>query len=69
MHQIWVRQAGGELRLVHTFDEVTDEGDVLTFQPEEPLAGVEVVRVVTTSVLDLWPAWHEIEILTKTSPE
>jgi hypothetical protein len=69
VHQIWVRQTGGELKLVHTFDGVTDEGDVLTFQPEAPLSDVEVVRVVTTSVLDLWPAWHEIEILTKDSPE
>ena len=69
VHQIWVRQAGGELRLVHTIDEVTDEGDVLTFQPDEPLAGVEVVRIVTTSVLDLWPAWHEVEVLTRIPPE
>lgn len=69
VHQIWVRQAGGELKLVYTFDGVTDEGDMLTFTPDETLAGVDLVRVVTTSVLDLWPAWHEIEILTKTSPE
>ncbi len=69
VHQIWVRQTGGELKLVHTFDGVTAEGDVLTFTPEEPLVGVDLVKVVTTSVLDLWPAWHEIEILTKTPPE
>jgi hypothetical protein len=69
VHEIWVQQSGGEFRLMHTFDGVTDEGDVLTYQPEEPLAGVEGVRVVTTSVLDLWPAWHEIEILTRIPPE
>jgi hypothetical protein len=55
--------------LVHTFDGVTDEGDVLTYTPEEPLIGVDLVRVVTTYALDVWPGWHEIEILTKTPPE
>ncbi len=68
VHQLWVRQAGQPIALVHTFDGVTDEGDVLTFTPEEPLIGVDLVRVVTTYVLDLWPAWHEIEILTSTPP-
>jgi len=68
VHQIWLRQAGGALALAHTLDGVTQEGDVLTFQPAEPLVGVDLVRVVTTSLLDLWPAWHEIEILTSTPP-
>ena len=54
---------------MHTFDWTTAEGDVLTYQAEEPLIGIDLVRVVTTSVLDLWPAWHEIEILTKSPPE
>jgi len=64
VHEIWVRQVNGNLTLVQTFDEITDEGDILTFRPEEPLIGVDLVKVVTTKVLDLWPAWHEIEILT-----
>jgi hypothetical protein len=68
VHQLWVRKVGEAIALVHTFDGVTDEGDVLTFTPEEPLIGVDLVRVVTTYVLDLWPAWHEIEILTATPP-
>jgi len=66
VHQIWLRQAGGALALAHTFDGVTHEGDVLTFQPAETLVGVDLVRVVTTTLIDLWPAWHEIEILTST---
>ena len=69
VHQIWVRRPGVGLELVHIFDGLTGEGDVLTFQPEEPLIGIDLVRVVTTSVLDLWPAFHEIEILTRASPE
>ncbi len=68
-HQLWVRQVGGELTLVYTFDGVTTEGDILTYQTEEPLVDVELVKVVTTRLQDLWPAWHEIEILTATSPE
>ncbi len=63
-----MRQSGGDLALVHTFDGPTDEGDVLTFTPESPLIGVDRVRVVTTYAGDLWPAWHEIEILTSTPP-
>jgi hypothetical protein len=68
VHQLWVRQVDKPIALVHTFDGVTDEGDILTFTPEEPLIGVDLVRVVTTYVLDLWPAWHEIEILTAAPP-
>jgi hypothetical protein len=68
VHQLWVRKAGETIALVHTFDGITGEGDVLTYTPEEALTGVDLVRVVTTYVLDLWPAWHEIEILTATPP-
>jgi hypothetical protein len=66
IHELWVRQDGGELVLVQTFDGPTAEGDVLTYSPTEALTGVDLVRVVTTSIGDLWPAWHEIEILTAT---
>jgi hypothetical protein len=69
VHQIWIRQVGADLKLVEAFNQVTTEGDILTFRPEEPLIGVDLVRVVTTSVLNLWPAWHEIEVLTKLPPE
>jgi hypothetical protein len=71
-HQLWVRQAGGELTLtlVHTFDGITNEGEIITFQPDEPLIGVDLVKVITTNLSNnLWPAWHEIEILTANPPE
>jgi hypothetical protein len=67
-HQIWVRQSGGELVLLHTFDQETSEGEILTFTPSEPLPNVELVRVVTTRLPNLWPAWHEIEILSAHPP-
>jgi Cellulase (glycosyl hydrolase family 5) len=69
VHEIWVRQAGGKLTLVHTFDSVTADGDVLTFRPERTLTDVDLVRIVTTRLQDLWPAWREIEILTVTPPQ
>ncbi len=69
VHEVWVRQVGGELTLMHTFDEITNEGDILTFQPDEPLLEVDLVKVITKQVLDLWPAWHEIEILSVNPPQ
>jgi len=68
IHEIWVKKPGEDFMLVHTFDGVTSEGDLMVFQPEEPLIGIDSVKVVTTSILELWPAWHEIEILTMTPP-
>jgi hypothetical protein len=69
-HQLWVRQVGGELSLLHTFDGTTKEGDILAFQPDEPLVGVDLVKVITTKIANnLWPAWHEIEIVTVNLPE
>jgi hypothetical protein len=68
--QLWIRQAGGELSLIHTFDGTTKEGDILAFQPDEPLVGVDLVKVITTKIANnLWPAWHEIEIVTVNLPE
>lgn len=69
VHQLWVRQVGGELTLVYTFEGETAENDILTYAPADTLVGVDLVRVVTTEVLDLWPAWHEIEILTSNPPD
>ena len=69
-HQLWVRQVGGEPSLIHTFEGTTNEGNNLTFQPDEPLIGVDLVKVVTTRLANnLWPAWHEIEILTVNPPD
>lgn len=68
VHELWVREAGAELRLIETFDGVTSENERLVFSPAEPLLGIDLVRVVSTSVGDLWPAWHEIELLTADPP-
>jgi hypothetical protein len=63
VHELWVGRAGGAPARVHVFDGRTTDGDVLVFEPAAPLSDVEIVRVVTTSLGDLFPAWKEIEIL------
>ncbi len=68
VHEVWVRRAGGALERLHVFDSVTSEGQVLVFTPDSVLPEVDLVRIVTTSIGDLAPAWHEIEILTARPP-
>jgi hypothetical protein len=52
------------LQRVQAYAGVTAEGDVLIWQPAQPLTDVDLVRVVTVSLAGgLAPAWHEIEIL------
>jgi hypothetical protein len=61
VHQIWGRGPGEELRLLHEFVGNTAEGDILEFVPETALAGIQFIRVVTTSSPS-WVAWKEIEV-------
>jgi hypothetical protein len=64
VHELWVRTAGEKLQRVHVFEGVTREGDVLVYEPPDPLASVDLVRVVTTELAaGLWPAWHEIRLI------
>jgi len=64
VHELWVRKVGGKLERVHVFEGVTGEGNVLVFEPAEPIMDVDLVRVVTTELAGgLWPAWHEIELI------
>ena len=64
VHELWVRKLGGTLQRVHVFEGVTKEGDVLVYEPTQPLVDIDLVRVVTTSLAGgLWPAWHEIELI------
>jgi hypothetical protein len=61
IHQVWGRGPGEELRLLHEFGGNTAEGDVLEFRPEEPLAGIQYIRIVTTSSPS-WVSWKEVEV-------
>ena len=60
-HELWVRR-DGDFRRAHVFDSHTQDGDVLTWRPDEALQGVDAVRIVTTRSPS-WVAWYEIEVL------
>jgi hypothetical protein len=60
VHEVWVAREGAGLELVHTFDGVTNEGDVLVYVAESAIEDVTRVRIETTALGDLAPAWHEI---------
>ncbi len=47
---------------VHIFSGATGDSDVLVFHPEEPLRGVRVLRIETTTSPS-WVAWREIEVI------
>lgn len=69
VHELWVRTSGGELQLVQTFDGVTGNEEVLVYKPSDPIPEVDLVRVVTTFLIDLAPAWFEIELLSTSPPD
>jgi predicted amidohydrolase YtcJ len=64
VHEVWIGVLGGEPELVHAFEGVTSDGDVLAFEPASPIADAAVVRIVTTELAGgLAPAWREITLL------
>ena len=67
-HELWMQTDGGALTRVTTYAGTTRENDVLVYEPDSPIVGVVQVRVVTTSLGDLWPAWHEIYLWSPDTP-
>jgi hypothetical protein len=64
VHELWIQRTGSQPERVHVFDGATNDGDVLVYQPDAPIAGVESVKVVTTSLAGgQFPAWQEIEVI------
>jgi hypothetical protein len=61
VHQVWGGGSGEELRLLHEFRGYTEENQILEFAPEEPLSGIQIVRIVTLESPS-WVAWKEIEV-------
>jgi F5/8 type C domain/Cellulase (glycosyl hydrolase family 5) len=59
-HEVWAR-IGGTLQRVHIFSGPMADGDLLTWQPPQPLQNVEAVRIQTTSSPS-WVAWREIRV-------
>jgi hypothetical protein len=60
VHELWIQQQGGEEQLVQVFDGVTVDGVVLRWTPSVPISDVVRIRVFTTALPDLEPAWREI---------
>lgn len=68
VHELWVQSAGGDFERVAVFDGTTADNDVLVFTPDAPMTAVEAVRVVTTSLPGLDPAWREIYVYSTEPP-
>jgi hypothetical protein len=61
-HEVRAGAEHGNLTLVHTFEGVTDDLQVLEWRPETPLENVRYVRV-TTRKSPSWIGWREIEVI------
>ncbi len=55
-----LESGGDEERRVEVFDGVTSDGQVLRWMPATPIPDIVRIRVITTSLIDLEPAWREI---------
>jgi hypothetical protein len=62
VHELWIGRTGGQVSMAIRFEGVTADGDVLIYRPDAPLTDVELVRVDTTDLGGLFPAWREIEV-------
>jgi hypothetical protein len=60
-HTVLVRNASGSFQAAAVFDQFTRSEEWLVFRPENPLEGVQVVRV-ETAYSPSWVAWKEIQV-------
>lgn len=65
VHSILIRAADGEFAEIHRFEQSTSTGDWLEFVPEEPLEGIQWVRIETLKSPS-WVGWIEIEVIGET---
>lgn len=61
-HQILAGASFSDLKLVHEFNGLTADNQILEVTFPEPLTGIRYVQVLTTESPS-WVAWKEIEIL------
>lgn len=61
-HKVFVGASSSDMRLIHQFNGVTLDNQVLEFTPTIPLSNVQFVKIVTIESPS-WVAWKEIEIL------
>jgi len=62
LHQIWGWGSGEEARLLHEFEGVTRDDQVLEYAPPESWQGIQFIRIVTLASPS-WVSWREIEII------
>lgn len=62
VHQIKGKSSGGQFVLLHTLDGNTQDGDELIFKPENPISGIQYLRI-ESSLSPSWVAWREIEVI------
>ena len=62
VHQILGRGPVESLRVLHEFREETKINDILEFVPPEPIQGIQVVRIMTTSSPS-FVSWFEVEVI------
>jgi hypothetical protein len=67
LHQVYVGDETGSLRLVHTFEGYTKDNQVLVFAPDKPLENVQFIRIVTTDSPS-WVSWKEVEAISSPAP-
>jgi len=52
----------GDFDQLHVFSGTTADSDVLSFTPDQPIAGIRTIRIETTTTPS-WVAWREIEVI------
>lgn len=62
VHQIWVRGPSDSLKMIYEFKGNTSDNQILKFEPNPPLTGIQFIRIVTTQSPS-WVAWKEIEVI------
>ena len=67
VHEVWGRSGSVEERLLHTFRQVTNDGQRLEVAPSPAWPGVRFLRIETTDSPS-WVAWREIEIYGTANP-
>jgi hypothetical protein len=65
VHLVYGRPPGGGESLLHQFEGITEDGQILSYTPVTPWTNIQHVRVETISTPS-WVAWREIEIYGET---
>jgi len=62
VHRVLGKGESGNYKLLHEFNGVTHEGEVLEYTSPQPWEDIRFVRIVTTRSPS-WVSWHEIQVI------